>query len=268
MGRISPLQAASVGLACLGSLVDNLQNISPFANIRTMPAPVILHFADSTVLARQLAEDVAAGLAQAIAKRDEARLVVSGGRSPVPFFEALRTADLAWAKVRISLADERWVATDSPDSNERLVREFLLQEKASSATLIGLKQSSPTAAAGCTAAWHAALDTGMEADELVLGMGEDGHTASLFPGMPDIEEALNPKRWCGLVPARAPVPPTERISLNLSALLSAHSIRLQIPGSAKRALLERILAVPDVARWPVSAVLTQSRTPVAVYTSE
>jgi 6-phosphogluconolactonase len=233
-----------------------------------MPAPNILHFPDSAELARQLAEDVAAGLAQAIATRDEARLVVSGGKSPIPFFEALRTADLAWAKVRVTLADERWIATEAPDSNERLVREHLLKDKAAAATLIGLKQDFPTAVAGCTSAWHAALDTGMEADELILGMGEDGHTASLFPGMPDIEDAMNPKRWCGLVPARAPVPPTERISLNLSALLSARSIRLQIPGAAKRALLERILAAPDAGRWPVSAVLNLSKTPVTVYTSD
>lgn len=233
-----------------------------------MTAPFILRFPDSASLARQLATDVAAGLAQALSARGEARLVVSGGKSPVPFFEALRTAELDWGSVRVTLADERWVATDAPDSNERLVRERLLKDNAAAATLIGLKQSFPTAAAGCTSAWHAALDTGMEADELILGMGEDGHTASLFPGMPGIEDAMNTKRWCGLVPARAPVPPTERISLNLSAILSARSVRLQIPGTTKRALLEQILATPDAERWPVSAVLNQSKTPVTVYTSD
>lgn len=233
-----------------------------------MPAPFILRFPDSASLALQLATDVAAGLAQALLARDEARLVVSGGKSPVPFFVALRSADIHWDKVRITLADERWVAPDDPNSNERLVREHLLKENAATATLIGLKQPLPTAAAGCVTAWREALDTGMEADELILGMGEDGHTASLFPNMPGIEDAMNPKRWCGLVPARAPVPPTERISLNLSALLSARSIRLQMPGASKRALLEQILATPDAARWPVAAVLNQSKTPVTVYTSE
>lgn len=233
-----------------------------------MPAPVIQHFSDPLALARQLAQDVAAGLTQAIATRDEARLVVSGGKSPIPFFEALRTAQLDWAKVRITLADERWVPTDSPDSNERLIREHLLQDQAAAAQFIGLKQQAPSAAKGVAAAWLAALETGMEADELILGMGEDGHTASLFPNMPDIDDAMNPKRWCGLVPAKAPVPPTERISLNLSALLSARSIRLQIPGAAKRALLERILATPNSVRWPVSAVLSQARSPVSVYTSD
>lgn len=233
-----------------------------------MAPPEILHFSDTEELARKLAQDVAAGLSAAIARRGEARLVVSGGKSPIPFFEALRTSELDWAKVRVTLADERWVPTDSPDSNERLVRTHLLQGPAAAATFIGLKQPALSAAKGVAAAWHAALDTGMEADELILGMGEDGHTASLFPNMPGIDDAMNPKRWCGLVPAKAPVPPTERISLNLSALLSARSIRLQIPGAAKRVLLERMLAAPNAVRWPVSAVLSLARSPVVVYTSE
>lgn len=225
----------------------------------------IVNFPSAAEQARHLAADVAGGLFAALTLRGKASLVVSGGKSPVPFFEALSEANLDWSRVSVTLADERWVPVDGPDSNERLVRTHLIRGRAATARFVGMKIAAPSALAAVTLAWEEVADVAHNADELVLGMGEDGHTASLFPGMPGIHAAMDRIARPGIVAALAPTAPRERLSLNLAALVSARNIRLAIAGAAKRKLLDDILAAPDAERWPVSAILTQTRAPVSVY---
>jgi 6-phosphogluconolactonase len=226
--------------------------------------PPVTKFADIEVLSRALADQIAASLKAAIAARGLASLVVSGGKSPVKLFEALRMQDLDWSRVCIALADERWVEPSDPASNEKLVRDVLLQESAAAARFLGLKNGAPTPDIGAVSAWETFARIPRPFDTVVLGMGDDGHTASLFPGSPNLPSALNPAAVAGCVGMRAPVAPQPRLSLNLSALLDARRIVLLLTGDAKWRTYRAAAAEGPVQDMPVRALLRQTRTPVEV----
>lgn len=232
-------------------------------------------FADAQSAAETLARDVALRLRFGIAENGHASLVVSGGKSPLPFFAALRTQPAEWSKVWITLADERWVDPTSPDSNEALIREHLLRDGAAAARFVGLKNPAETPEAGLEACREALAQIPTPFDVVVLGMGADGHTASLFPAMDGLAEALDPDAAPGPVPGIAPVEPTERISLNLAALLNSRQIYLPIQGPTKRAVFHsarggavspkfRITEVHLKRQFPVAALFVQERVPVTV----
>jgi 6-phosphogluconolactonase len=233
-------------------------------------AGMTVHFHNcdnSQALAERFAADVADRLSAALAMRDHASLVVSGGKSPVPFFQALSRANLPWHRVWVTLADERWVDPSSPDSNERTVREHLLQGPAAAANFVPLKHEAPTpeASLGECGAVLAAMPKPF--DLVILGMGEDGHTASLFPGVDGLATLLDPEESPAPVIVTPPVAPHRRISLNLSALLEARGIALAMSGSAKRAVLDRALQEHRPLELPIAAVLHQQQVPVDVYLS-
>lgn len=226
--------------------------------------PSVKRFPDMAALAHQTAVDIAAGLAQAIAKRGLASLVVSGGRTPVKLFEQLRTQPIDWNRVRVALADERWVAATDADSNERLVREVLLQDKAAAARFLGLKNAAPSPDLGAVSAWETFARIPRPFDMTLLGMGDDGHAASLFPGSPNLPSALNTSAAAGCVGMWAPTAPRPRLSLNLSALLDSRQIVILIAGEAKWRTYLAASAAGAVEEMPVRAVLRQRRTPVLV----
>ncbi|MDP9008533.1 MAG: 6-phosphogluconolactonase [Pseudomonadota bacterium] len=184
-------------------------------------------------LSRALANQIAATLRSAIAARRLASLVVSGGKSPIRLFELLRAEGLDWSSVCVALADERWVDPSDPASNEKLVRDVLLQGPAAAARFLGLKNGAPTPDMGAVSAWETFARVPRPFDTVLLGMGDDGHTASLFPGSPNLPNALDPAAAAGCVGMRAPVSPRPRLSLNLSALLDSRRIILVITGDAK-----------------------------------
>ena len=221
-------------------------------------------YADMETLARELAADIAGSLTAAIGARGLASLVVSGGRSPVRLFEILRTQPLDWDHVCIALADERWVPPDDAASNERLVRDVLLKERAASARFLGLKNGAPTPDLGAVSAWETFARVPRPFDALILGMGDDGHTASLFPGSPNLPRALNPAAVAGCVGMWAPVAPQARLSLNLTALLDSRRIVLLITGESKWRTFAAAGAPGTVEEMPIRAVLRQARTPVDV----
>jgi 6-phosphogluconolactonase len=221
-------------------------------------------YADMETLSRELAADIAESLTAAINARGIASLVVSGGRSPVRLFEILRTQPLVWDRVRIALADERWVSPDDPASNERLVRDVLLKDHAASARFLGLKNGAPTPDLGAVSAWETFARVPRPFDAVILGMGDDGHTASLFPGSPNLPRALNPAAAAGCVGMWAPVPPQARLSLNLSALLDSRRIVVLITGESKWRTFAAACAPGPVEDMPIRAVLRQTRTPVDV----
>jgi 6-phosphogluconolactonase len=226
--------------------------------------PPVTKFSDIEVLSRALADQIAASLKTAIAARGLASLVVSGGKSPIKLFEALRVQDLDWSRVCIALADERWVDPSDPGSNEKLVRDVLLQGSAAAARFLGLKNGAPTPDMGAVSAWETFARVPRPFDTVVLGMGDDGHTASLFPGSPNLLSALNAAAVPGCVGMRAPVAPQPRLSLNLSALLDARRIVILITGDAKWRTYLAAGAEGPVQDMPVRAVLRQTRTPVEV----
>jgi 6-phosphogluconolactonase len=188
--------------------------------------------------ATQLAQQIGDALRAAVGTRGTASLLVPGGRTPVPLFRALRRQDIPWRRVNISLTDERWVSPEIADSNERLVRTELLAEAAAEAGFVPLHNPAPDSQQGAAQSWRNLGTLAQPFDVVVLGMGDDGHFASLFPDSPGLAAALDPGATPGCVAMRAPVAPFDRVSLNLAALAQARQLFLLVSGQHKLALIE------------------------------
>lgn len=223
-------------------------------------------FIDAATLAEALATAIQRDLQTAIAARGRASLVVSGGRTPRRFFNRLAALSLDWRKVVITLADERWVEIDSPLSNEQLVRRELLRDEAVSAQFIGLK-SNHVLSVGAETAWRALADLPRPFDVVVLGMGDDGHTASLFPDSPQLPDALNSSLPPACIALQAPVAPPARVSLNLAALLDSRRIFIHFQDAQKWAVYQLAKAPGPIEAMPIRALLRQPSIPVDVYWS-
>lgn len=220
-------------------------------------------FVSRGMLDQALAAHLARLLYTAIRWRGVATAIISGGRTPVGLFERLSGFDLPWAAVTLVLADERWVDENDDRSNARLVRRHLLRGPASAARLLGLKTDAadPTAAVESLCE-HLAAPLA-QADVVVLGMGEDGHTASLIPGASGLAEALASERHVAALYPPPPQPP--RISLTPRALLAGRRIVLHLTGAGKRTTLERALATGPAQSLPVRTVLHQDHVPCEIW---
>jgi len=217
-----------------------------------------------------IAAHIADALRAAMAARGQASLAVSGGKSPIPMFEALREQELDWSKVTVVLVDERVVPRDHADSNTALVARHLLQSKAASARFLPFfRELAPTFNAEVLDALVRDAGERIAAlpwplDVAVLGMGEDAHTASLFPGAPGYARAIaTDQRLAWVVPDTAP---HARLSFTLSALLAARERVLCIAGDSKIAVYRRAADKAD-ASLPISLVLNQDTAPISVWIS-
>lgn len=216
--------------------------------------------------ASALAERVADRLRCALAERGRGVLAVSGGTTPKLFFEKLSREVLDWSSVQITLVDERWVPESDPRANAALVRKSLLQHAASGASFVPLYTGAATPEEGIDEATARINALTLPFDVVVLGMGDDGHTASFFPDGNHLAEALDPDGAAPVVSMRAAAAGEPRITLSLSALLSTRSLYLLVTGEHKRQLLaDARLGLGAAQQMPVRAVLTQQRVPVAVY---
>ncbi len=215
-------------------------------------------FSDRTILVKELAAEIGVMLQKGIADNGQASLAVSGGSTPISLFENLAMLDMPWQHITIFLVDERWVEPTEDDSNERLVRSHLLQNKAAAATFIGMKNKAKTAGEG-EGECEARLQTIPQPfDVLILGMGNDGHTASLFPGAKKLAAAtaLDSGRTCmALAPLTAP---HERMSLTLPVILAARQIYLHIVGQEKKDVLAKAMAEGSRQEMPIRFILQQS----------
>lgn len=209
-------------------------------------------YPDREFLMLGLANVMAGQLADFLRREGRASLCVPGGTTPGPIFDTLSGVDLDWANVAVFLNDERWVGEDSPRSNTRLLRERLLRGKAAAASLIPLY-----AAADAPEAKLEELAEGLRPhlpiSVLLLGMGADMHTASLFPGADRLTEALAADAPI-LLPMRADAAGEPRITLTAPVLKGAMNIHILIVGNEKREALERALTLPP-EEAPVRAVL-------------
>ena len=206
---------------------------------------MIESYPDPEALADAAAQAIATDLAIAIASRGVASLVATGGRAPGPIYDRLGAADLNWTRITVTLSDDRCVGVDHPDSNARLVRTRLLQGLAASATFLPLWPTPDPAKLRALTPF----------DVVMLGMGEDGHVASLIPGDPGLEDGLTTSDLTRDVPAGLGRPPLARITLSLSALSDARAIFLLIAGTAKREVVARALAGQDL---PVGRLIVQA----------
>jgi 6-phosphogluconolactonase len=217
-------------------------------------------FEDLRSLNETAAGAVVSALETGVRLNGTASLAATGGRSPGPVYDLMALAPLEWSRVRIILTDERWVDPSSPDSNERLVRERLLKHRAADALFHPLRNGEPDPE---TAARHASrlFNSWPPLDVAMLGMGEDGHVASLFPGSPVLDLGLDPSSpACIAVSAGDGRPPAQaRLSLTIHALINAGLVVILTSGAAKRAVLERALQGGDPHEFPVRAVLQSAR---------
>lgn len=230
-----------------------------------------VHTVSQAELNVRLAQDIAQRLVAAIQARGFAVLSVSGGKSPVALFEALRVIDIDWSRVRVTLVDERCVPRIHPDSNALLVQTHLLQDLAAKAQLVFMVTSttepldSPAAQAKVAGL---ALSAAGSADVLVLGMGADGHTASLFPEAPNLADALDMRNTHCCVAIALENPPASapyaRITQTLAQILSSRHIVLPLTGADKLNTLQQAWKLTNPA-LPISFVLQQTQTPVAIW---
>ncbi|MEM8870495.1 MAG: 6-phosphogluconolactonase [Pseudomonadota bacterium] len=216
--------------------------------------PTILHYSDRDELATDLAEIVAGELRDAIAVRHAATLAVPGGTTPGTFLRALSLEELEWHKVRVMLTDERFVPETSDRSNTRLIRKTLLQGPAAAAQFVPFYRPAENPE-DVLDLLTIGLNDALPLDCCVLGMGEDMHTASLFPGADRLADALAPDAP-PLLPMRAPGAPEPRLTLSAQVLREARGLHLLITGAAKQLTLERALRDQPWAEAPVRAVLT------------
>jgi len=226
-------------------------------------------FANTGETIATLADEIVARLNRDVTSRGNASMAVSGGTTPGPLFDLLSERDARWDKVWITLSDERWIMTSEDGSNEHLVRTRLLRGKAASAHFVGLKTLDAKAKDGETKTDAAVVAIPRPFTIMLLGMGDDGHTASLFPHAPELKRTLsiNDPALVRAVVAKGAEKTDERISLTLRAILDSEWIVLLIKGAEKRTAYEAAVAESDVAQMPVRAVLNQKAVPVDVYWS-
>lgn len=213
----------------------------------------LMEYPDQDMMMLTLADQIASDLGMALEHSDRARLAVPGGTTPGPIFDALCAADLDWARVDVMLTDERWVPENHPRSNTALLRERLLTSRAEKANLVPLYRDAETPEQ-VIERLSDTIEACLPLDVLLLGMGADMHTASLFPGAVGLRRALDPQAPA-LVAMTPPDQPERRVTLSARALNSAVNKHLVITGPAKRDALARASAAEDVLEAPVSAVL-------------
>lgn len=241
------------------------------------PTPTFHHAVGAPQLAQDLARFVAQALREGLARRGQALLVVSGGSTPVPFFEALAKEALDWPAVHITLADERWLPPDHADSNARLVHAHLLQGEAAQARFLPLYDSEAACPEqACPRAEAALAALPWPADMVVLGMGGDGHTASLFPDSPELalglkDDAGSPRCMAVQAP-RLPNVPVPRLTLTRHALLDTRHVVVHTTGDSKFQLVQRVLrqegpAQEAMRQWPIRLALSQTLVPCTVFHS-
>ena len=221
-------------------------------------------FENTSALDNTLSAEVSERLSNAIEKHGKASLILSGGRTPMGFFHQLSQQILEWDKVTVTLADERWVDSDHQDSNEKLVRENLLINKAHCAQFLSLKNAADTAVDG-EPELEAELSKQGQFTVVILGMGDDGHTASLFPGATALAAGLDLNSGRSCIAVTPTAAPHERISMTLPRLLNTERLIIHISGENKQKVLDQALAGNDVKELPIRSVLQQSQLPVTVY---
>lgn len=221
----------------------------------------IREFADRDTLDGILAGHIASLLVADINRRGSASMAVSGGSTPKGLFARLANCELDWSRVWVTLVDERWVEPDHDDSNERLVRENLLQNHARTANFVGLKSPGNDAAAGLAATAKQLAPLPRPFTCVVLGMGGDGHTASWFPQASNLAQLTDPAGAAELGATDPVTAPHQRITLTLPAVLNSGEIILHITGDEKRA----VLAEASDKRYPIAVITEQKTTPACTW---
>jgi len=224
-------------------------------------------------LFEKVAKRCALQLTRGVEKQGRASFIVPGGSTPGPVFERLSKMSILWHNVLVSPSDERWISTEHEASNQKLIEQTLLINQAADARLMPLKNDAATPAEGELQAEKNVSELEQPFDVTMVGMGGDGHFASLFPGCPQIEEALDPKltkKCIGIDATGCPVAGDYpfRMSLTLSAILNSKVVILLVTGKEKLDVIRQAAKANNPLDKPVASLLNQNDTPVEVYWAE
>ena len=221
-------------------------------------------FPDRRRLFVALCQDFQDRLGEIIRKRRKASLALAGGTTPGPLYEALSNVPVAWEKVSITVTDERWVSPEDPASNEYLVRDLLMRRRAAGATFVPLKTNHAKASGGAGIA-EKRIAPIMPFDICLIGMGPDGHIASLIPGAEGYAAAADPnttKKLAGIhAPGAAGSP--ERMTLTIPGLLSSRRIVVLFMGQDKMNVFNEAKAGEGSS--PLKELLAQKKVPVHAF---
>jgi len=221
-------------------------------------------------LFQSVALDIESHLRHSLTQYGTASFIIPGGTTPGPAFQSLSNADLDWGNVTIAQSDERWLDSSHQQSNQKLTEKTLLINHASNANYVAMKNNSASAKNGLNQCNHDYQAMLAPFSVTMLGMGLDGHFASLFPGSDHIKEGLDSENLnlCIDIDASGCSVAgdyTERMSLTLSGILNSQTIILLITGQEKLRLIQSKLKAETDLNFPISYLLNQTTSPVSVY---
>ena len=236
--------------------------MSESAATQNVSGPQCRRFEDSEALDNTLAEFVAQRLSEGVEARGSATLVVSGGSTPLGFFRCLAAITLPWSNIQITLADERWVPVDHPDSNEGQLRRIF--PASALISMLSLRGEGDTPEQQ-VAYLNQRLQGSAPFDLVILGMGNAAHTASLFPAAPQWQAGLDTTATAACLLVDPPTARHQRISMSLARLLNAEQIIVHVTGEEKAHMLQTAWASNAPEQYPIAAILRQQGTPVTVF---
>lgn len=220
--------------------------------------PGLIAFASREAMAARVADYLDAIIARAVAEKGRATIALSGGSTPEALYKELSGRALDWPRVTAVLVDERWVRPGDPGSNETFVRSALLRDRAARATLIGLWSEAGSPQAGLAEAERRLAET-LAFDAVILGMGNDGHTASWFPQCDGLDRALSKTgpRFAAVRAQKSAAASDypDRMTLTLGAVAGARTVALLIAGDEKRETFTHASSPGDIKDMPVRAIL-------------
>ena len=228
------------------------------------------HFENRSHLFTTLKAECQDILSESLSKHNSATLLVSGGNTPAPLYEALSKSDLAWKKIKVALVDERWVDNQHQASNEALIKRTLLINNAKSAVFTGMKTADKHAAKGQAEAESRYRSLPQPFSVAIVGMGNDGHTASLFPHAEGLKTALkaDSEQLTVAINAKQSLVTganTERLSMTLSGLLKCERLIILLTGEDKLEVFDQAMKPGPVEEMPIRALLNQEKVPVELY---
>lgn len=213
----------------------------------------------------KLAAEILTELQLTIEKEGEASLLVSGGSTPKGLFQKLSEGQIDWPKVKISLVDERFLPENHPDQNGTMVKQFLLQNKALAGSFIPLVYDSNSYVLNKNLATSAIKAIKKPFTVVVLGMGADGHTASLFPESPQLKDAMDFDCEDDLMVIDPITAPYQRITFTRKALLNTKRLFLHAYGDDKQQILTSALLQTDYHPYPIGGFNNQDDVKLEVY---
>ena len=228
------------------------------------------HFENRSHLLTALTAECQDILSESISKHGSATLLVSGGSTPAPLYEALSKTELTWKKIKVALVDERWVDAQHAASNEALIKRSLLINNAKAASFTGMKTSDQRASKGQSEAESRYRALPQPFTVAIIGMGNDGHTASLFPHATGLKNALNVDNEqltasINAKPSAVTGPNTERMSMTIAGLLKCERLIILLSGEDKLAVFDQAMKPGPVEDMPIRALLNQDKVPVEMY---